>query len=152
LGLVADVSPPPPPQEPPRERRTTRRGSLVAVRGLIDSDQIDHNTSCALVVPVLHTLYNSSLSLKTLPTSASSGGALNRALRERLEDVRLSVEGAARLAVHRGLRARGHCDPYVSVRVVPTNAITSASASGSDREQQTAKAKTRVQRRTLFPL
>jgi len=77
-----------------------------------------------------------------LGAGAGGGGAgstLPRALRERLEDMRLSVEGAARLAVHKGLRSRGHCDPYVTVRVVPAS-------------RESPKAKTKVKRRTLFPL
>ena len=75
-------------------------------------------------------------------------------LRLKLDSVRLSVQGA-HVAAHRTLKSDGQCDPYVTVRVVPTQAMgqgrrgaASPDAGGSP----ALKAKTKTQKRTLFPL
>ena len=82
------------------------------------------------------------------------GGGGFDTLRLKLDSVRLSVQGA-HVAAHRTLKSDGQCDPYVTVRVVPTQAMgqgrrgaASPDAGGS----QALKAKTKTQKRTLFPL
>ncbi len=73
------------------------------------------------------------------------------ALRLKLDSVRLGVQGA-HLAVHRNLKQEGQCDPYVTVRVVPGNLLGKEQGLGEGGTIAVSKAKTKTQRRTLFPL
>eukprot|EP00095_Tigriopus_kingsejongensis_P000958 maker-scaffold83_size396513-snap-gene-0.15 protein:Tk00958 transcript:maker-scaffold83_size396513-snap-gene-0.15-mRNA-1 annotation:"conserved hypothetical protein" len=79
----------------------------------------------------------------TLARSVSSSGDDVRFdyLKTKLDSVRLSVQGA-HVMMHKNFGSSRQCNPYVTIKLVPTRA----------QQSERLKARTKVQERTLFPL
>ncbi len=80
-----------------------------------------------------------------LASAAAASAAKMSFLKDKLDNVRLSVQ-SAHVNVHRTLAPLGRCNPYVTIRVVQASAVNSQS------DVARVKARTKTQLRTLFPL
>ncbi len=135
-----------PPKPKPRQKlllkqQQQQQAQQSQISRILQADQ--KATSLALSSPSATLMQEVGLSPPPSASASTSGGAAAGldSLRLKLDGMRLRAQGA-HLAVHRNLKQEGQCDPYVVVRIVPEE----AGALGG------AKAKTRTQRRTLFPL